>query len=545
MIAQDETNRDFLKKYKGINRKMEEEAAAAKAVSLGYQYINLEKFPVDLNALGMLTLDQSEDAESGLFYKDGYDLRIGTVNPSNEILKKLILEFETRRLRPQVYLISNSSLRQLLAMFDKAPKSRELAADVIKISKNSNYVGSLKDLAVVYEKPKTATEIVEVLLGAAYQYGASDIHIEPELSFVKIRYRLDGVLYDMVHLPKIYQKSLGSRIKILARLKLNVENVSQDGRFTFAFDGNNADVRVAVLPGNNGETFVLRILGRSEISLRFDQLGFAGDSLQQIENELAKPNGMILTTGPTGSGKTTTLYTFLSRLNEPGVKIITLEDPVEYKLSGIVQTPITPGFSFAPALRAILRQDPDVVMIGEIRDAETAETAMQAALTGHIVFSTLHTNDAAGAIPRLLNMGVKPFVLAPAVNAIIAQRLVRKLCEFCKQEIGLEPATLSRVKKIIDSMPKSANIKIPKALKFFHSPGCKQCNNIGYKGRIGIFEVIVKDPGLEKMILAGVSPIEIKDYAVSKGMITMIQDGILKALAGITDVEEVFRVTLE
>jgi len=268
-----------------------------------------------------------------------------------------------------------------------------------------------------------------------------------------------------------------------------------------------------------------------------------------IRNELAKPNGMIITTGPTGSGKTTTLYAFLNQLNEPGVKIITLEDPVEYKLEGISQTPIDnrTGLTFAAGLRAILRQDPDVIMVGEIRDQETAETALQAALTGHVVFSTLHTNDAAGAIPRLMNMGVKPFVIAPALNAIIAQRLVRKLCEDCKEETKLDPFMLENVIKVLGEIPKSANVKIPAAtdLKFFHGSGCEKCNHSGYRGRIGIYEVIAKSDELEKLMFSGASTSDLKKYAIEHGMVTMMQDGLLKVLQGITDVEEVFRVTKE
>jgi len=277
-------------------------------------------------------------------------------------------------------------------------------------------------------------------------------------------------------------------------------------------------------------------------------LGFSAQALEVVQRQLQKPNGMVITTGPTGSGKTTSLYAFLNELNQPGVKIITLEDPVEYKLEGIVQTPIDHNhdFDFAKGLRAVLRQDPDIVMVGEIRDQETAETALQAALTGHLVFSTLHTNDAAGAIPRLLNMGIKPFVAAPALSAVLAQRLVRRLCQACKKPAVLSPTVLEKINYILKQIPKAANVELPKELVFYHSAGCKECNGLGYKGRVGIYEVLENTEAVQKLILAENSSMaEFKKVAVSQGMVTMVQDGLLKALQGLTDVEEVFRVAGE
>ena len=288
----------------------------------------------------------------------------------------------------------------------------------------------------------------------------------------------------------------------------------------------------------------MRLLGTQAAALKLDDLGFTGRSYDIIKNELYKPNGAIITTGPTGSGKTTTLYAFLNQLNEEGVKIITLEDPVEYRPEGINQTPIdaSTGMSFASGLRAILRQDPDIIMVGEIRDQETAETAFQAALTGHVVLSTLHTNDAAGAIPRLLNMGVKPFVVSPALNAVIAQRLVRRLCTVCRREAQLSADVMEQVKKTLAVIPAAAKVDVPKDLKFFSAPGCDACHSTGYKGRIGVYEVIAKTEAIDKLIIAVASSSEIKRVAIEEGMVTMAQDGLLKALAGITDVEEVFRV---
>jgi len=302
-----------------------------------------------------------------------------------------------------------------------------------------------------------------------------------------------------------------------------------------------------VLPSGYGEELVLRLLGTGQVNLKLEDLGFLPNTKEVMERQLQKPNGMIITTGPTGRGKTTTLYAFLNELNQPGVKIITLEDPIEYKLPGIVQTPIDHrhDFSFAKGLRAILRQDPDIVMVGEIRDQETAETAMQAALTGHLVLSTLHTNDASGAIPRLINMGAKPFVIGPALSAVIAQRLVRKICQFCKTPARLSPTVMEKISYLIKQIPAAAKTEVPQELQFYHSTGCAKCNNLGYLGRIGIYEILEVTETIQTLIMKESPMSEFKKAAVEQGMITMTQDGLLKALAGITDVEEVFRVAGE
>jgi|SRR5579872_588153 len=536
--------KDFLKKYSEVNRKMEEEQAASLSFKYGIPYINLTGFPIGLEAIGTLAKEQAQDAETIVFYKDGVDIRIGTANPTNPLLSKIVGELEQHKLQVQKYYISRSSLNQAMLLYAKVVQPKEITPEELQVKFENDYVQRFK--ALEGGGPVlSATEILEILLGAASQSKASDLHIEPEENFVKIRLRLDGVLSDVGHMAKQYQKAVVSRIKILSKLKLNVEDRPQDGRFSYVLSGKPTDVRVSVLPSAYGEGVVMRILSNSAVSLKYDQLGLTGQSYDLVKRELQKPNGMIVTTGPTGSGKTTTLYAFLNLLNEPGVKIITLEDPVEYKLEGITQTPVTPALGFAAGLRAILRQDPDVIMIGEIRDAETADTALQAALTGHVVLSTLHTNDASGAIPRLINMGIKPFVIAPALNAIIAQRLVRRLCPDCKTEVKPDPFTLDRVKKNLAEIPKSSGVDVPKELKFFHSTGCKSCNGTAYQGRIGIYEVIVKNERLDKLIMSGAPSSEIKKAVVEDGMVTMVQDGLLKASQGITDIEEVFRVTQE
>ncbi|HYV33340.1 MAG TPA: GspE/PulE family protein, partial [Candidatus Limnocylindria bacterium] len=428
-------------------------------------------------------------------------------------------------------------------------RPKDVHEEVVRVEKEEPYAEILKNLQSEEEQTKlNASRLLEIIFGAGIKMKSSDIHMEPEEHFVKLRFRVDGVLQDVLHINKSLQRSLVTRIKILSKLKLNVENVPQDGRITFYFLGRPIDVRVSSLPSAYGEEIVMRLLGTGAVSLMLKDLGFRSDAQAIVEKALEKPNGMIVTTGPTGSGKTTTLYAFLNELNQQGVKIITLEDPVEYKLEGIVQTPIDHNvdFNFAKGLRAILRQDPDIVMVGEIRDQETAETAMQAALTGHMVLSTLHTNDASGAIPRLLNMGVKPFVVAPALNVVIAQRLVRKLCQVCKKPAALSPTVMEKINYILKHLPKASDIKLPKELIFYHSAGCKECGNLGYNGRIGVYEVLENTDAMQKLIFTeNTSMAEFRKVAQAQGMLTMVQDGLLKALDGVTDVEEVFRVVGE
>jgi type IV pilus assembly protein PilB len=531
-----------------LNRRMQEDETKALAGSLSLPYINLHNFPVDLSVLGIFTVEEAKEMGAIPFYKDLKDLRIGVTEPRHPLLLEKVEELSKKN-KVGLYLISKKSLEQGLRFYSKIVRPKAAGEEMVRVIKEENYAELLKVLKDESEqKKRTSSQMLELIFGASMFYKSSDIHLEPEDHFVKLRFRVDGVLQDMLHISKELQRSIVTRIKILSKLKLNVETVPQDGRITFGYLGKAIDVRVSALPSAYGEEIVMRLLGTGATSLKLKDLGFSDQALKVLERQLQKPNGMIITTGPTGSGKTTSLYAFLNQLNEPGVKIITLEDPVEYKLEGIVQTPIDHNhdFDFAKGLRAILRQDPDIVMVGEIRDQETAEVSMQAALTGHLVFSTLHTNDAAGAIPRLLNMGIKAFVVAPALSAVLAQRLVRRLCQDCKKPAKLSPTVMEKINYLLNQIPKSAAVGLPKDLQFFHSEGCDQCRHLGYKGRIGIYEVLENTEAIQKLILAeNTSMAEFKKIAVEQGMITMVQDGLLKALQGITDVEEVFRVAGE
>ncbi len=400
------------------------------------------------------------------------------------------------------------------------------------------------------------TELLEIILGGTINLGASDIHIEPKEKEVKIRVRIDGLLQDVFSIDReIYQK-LVSRIKLVSGLKLNIDDRPQDGRFSVLIpeDVTKAitksymiEIRTSTLPTEYGETIVLRILNPKSL-IDLETLGLREDLLKLVNKEIKKPNGMVIVTGPTGSGKTTTLYAFLKKVQKPENKIITIEDPIEYHLKGISQTQVNPakGYDFANGLRSIMRQDPDVVLVGEIRDLETASIALQAALTGHLVFTTLHTNDAAGTIARLQALGEKPINIAPAINIAIAQRLIRKVCKSCFKLGKISPSDLKKLKKALKDIPKinkgwkiKPETKIPKAV------GCKDCNFTGYRGRTGLYEAFLIDDELEKLILTFPSIAALREKAIKKGMITMYQDGMIKVLEKITTIEEVERVTGE
>lgn len=392
-----------------------------------------------------------------------------------------------------------------------------------------------------------AARIVNSLIRRSIRDKASDIHLEPTEKNLEVRFRVDGVLEKKVALPKEIQSAIITRIKILSNLKIDEQRLPQDGRFSVSVDNRRIDFRVSSMPVSFGEKIVMRVLDKASGILTLEQLGFKKEDMDVISESIKKPHGMILVTGPTGSGKTTTLYAMIDKIYTEGINIVTLEDPIEYQMPGINQSQINPtiGYTFANGLRSILRQDPDVIMIGEIRDTETAEMAVHSALTGHIVLSTLHTNNASGAIPRLIDMNVEPFLLTSSLNVIIAQRLVRKICEECKEEVKLPAEQLDKIKKEIEAMPAQFKKSIPNELKFFQGKGCKACNDSGYKGRLGLYEVLNVSNEVKNLITSRASSDKILQTAVSEGMTSMLQDGILKALAGTTSMSEVLKATKE
>jgi len=552
-IAEKKVKEKFEEKMTEIRIKELEKVAEEQAASLGYPYINLVAFPINSDTLNSIPKKLAQEEKVVCFYKTDKEVKIASPNPQNPKLKEILknLTEETFTGKGEIYLISQNSFEKVFKLYEKFPPPREFIYGIKITGKELDQMQKeLKNFGILNSKlnaEKNMTIIVKMILAGSLESDASDIHIETEEKKIVLRYRIDGVLHIVATLPKKIWPRLNSRIKSLAGLKINITDKPQDGRITvFLQADDKLDIRVSALPTSYGESIVMRLLTSKATSLQFEDLGLRGKSHDDLKRQVDRPTGMIVTTGPTGSGKTTTLYAILNKLNDPETKIITLEDPVEYKLEGIAQSQIdhSKGYSFADGLRSILRQDPDVIMVGELRDLETAEVAIQSALTGHKVISTLHTNDASGAIPRFLSMGVKPFLLAPALNAVIGQRLVRKIHDKCKTETKIEPELLERTKKILEKLPPDSGYKIDfNNLKFYRGQGCDECNHIGLKGRIGIYEIFPMVADIEKEILSGqTSEYKIAEIAHNNGMITMVQDGLLKAADGITTVEEVFRV---
>ncbi|MFH1401364.1 MAG: GspE/PulE family protein [Parcubacteria group bacterium] len=421
--------------------------------------------------------------------------------------------------------------------------SKKIAEDIEKEVKNIDDFKKKIEASL----QKSVTDVLEIIFGGAICLEASDIHLEPEKDRAKLRTRIDGILQNVIFLDKKVYESTLSRIKLLSELKFNISDRPQDGRFSVLYKGIPIEIRSSIIPAEFGESIVMRILNPKNL-INIEALGLRKDLFGTIEKEIKKPNGMTVVAGPTGSGKTTTLYAFLKKIYNPEVKIITIEDPIEYHLEGISQTQVAQekGYDFADGLKSIMRQDPDVILVGEIRDLETADIALQAALTGHFVLTTLHTNDAAGTIARLVALGAKISNIGPAINMAIAQRLVRKICKKCAELEQISDEDLEKIKKGLKGIPK--NIKLPKLdikIKIPRARGCKNCNATGYHGRVGIFEAFLIDDGMEKFISRAPSIASLKEEAIKKGMVTMHQDGLIKVLEGITTIEEVEKITGE
>ncbi|MFA6215720.1 MAG: GspE/PulE family protein [Patescibacteria group bacterium] len=552
-IASQDVSGRFDDKIRSIGIADKEREAQAKAAGLGFQYIDLKGFPISPETLVVLSEDESRELKTICFFRGANDIRLASVDPKDprlvSVIARLAKDFHSD---VKIYLVTQYSFDMAYRLYQTLPKIRKFVSGVeITEEAINRYEKEIKTFQDLNQKLQevSITDMLTLIIAAAIKARSSDIHIETEEKGIKIRFRVDGILHDVAILESKIWPQVVARVKLVAKLKINIEDRPQDGRFTIYLSKEKIDVRVSCLPTTYGESVVMRLLMSSAVGLTFENLGLRGKAFEALKMEILKPNGMIVTTGPTGSGKTTTLYAVLNKLNNPGTKIITIEDPIEYKIAGINQSQVDPSksYTFANGLRSILRQDPDIVMVGEIRDLETAEIAINAALTGHLVVTTLHTNDAAGTIPRLLSMQVKPFLLAPAINAMIGQRLIRQVCKYCKKEAELDSRTLSRVMEILAEIPEESGFKIPaadlKQLKFYKGGGCEQCQGLGYKGRVGIFEIMTMNKEVETLILTGnVSEYDMRAIAIKYGMITMIQDGLLKAVDGITTVEEVFRV---
>lgn len=550
-VATPEIEEALSDKMAQIALKEKEQQTQAKANALGFGYINLVGFPIGPETIAVISQKDAERLQLICFLRTTDQLRLAAVNPENPEVQSMARAMgEKLRVHVELYTISEHSLQSALHLYSLLPKKitavTGVAIDQADLERYSQQIQDIRQLDT-YLTDVSTSDMFTFLLAGAIQSRSSDIHIEAEDSGIRVRYRIDGVLTPVATLPTSTWPRIISRIKLMAGLKLNITTVPQDGRISVFLKDDKIDVRVSTLPTAFGESVVMRLLRSSAASITFNDLGLRGRAYEELKKEIDRPNGMVIVTGPTGSGKSTTLYAILNQLNKPDTKIITLEDPIEYKLNGINQSQVdwSKDYTFAKGLRSILRQDPDIVMVGEIRDIETADTAIQAALTGHLVLSTIHTNDAAGAIPRFLSMGAKPYLLAPALNAVVAQRLVRKICTNCITTDELDTATLEQVTHILSTIPVASGhrVEIEGALSFKKGRGCEACHGLGYLGRIGIFEVLVVDAEVEKLILENkISELTVRAAAEHQGMVTMAQDGLLKALDGMTTVDEVFRV---
>jgi type IV pilus assembly protein PilB len=447
------------------------------------------------------------------------------------------IEFAKRQSNSRVlpFYISPGDFAKTIGQYKR--NIRAIFADIIKENVEKTRITDINVSEIAQDVP--VVKILDTILEYASAEGASDIHLNSLEDSLMVRFRVDGILRDIATLPKKIQPALVARVKILAQLKIDEHRTPQDGRFKFSIYNSDISLRVSILPTFFGENAVMRLLPESARPLSLEELGFSSYSLAMIHQSIKKPNGMILVTGPTGSGKTTTLYSVLNILNTPEVNICTIEDPIEYSVRRINQTQVntTAGMTFASGLRSLLRHDPDVIMIGEIRDGETAEIAIHSALTGHLVLSTLHTNSATGAIPRFRDMGAEGFLLASTLNIVVAQRLVRKICTNCIHKVEPQPAALQRIAE------KSGNTV--SITDFFVGQGCTECGGSGYKGRIGIYEILVITPAIKELIGANASESEIVKTAASEGMSSLFIDGLNKVSAGLTTIEEIERVTSE
>ncbi|HEY4504919.1 MAG TPA: GspE/PulE family protein [Candidatus Paceibacterota bacterium] len=520
----------------------------------GLQYVDLSLVSINPDALGLVNEADARKAKLATYRATGKNLDVAVFSPSIEGVVEVVNKLQNQGYLVTLFVTTQDSLDRAWNYYADIQKIKQTKVGQIDISATAitQYIEKINTLEdsklLIMDILKGAgstkvTAMLEAILASAIALETSDIHLEPEEHMVRARFRLDGVLHEIASFEHHTYRLLLARIKLLSSLKLNVASTRQDGRFSVQLGKSGIDIRASIIPGGYGEFIVMRILNPESVKVPLEKLGMSDHVLKIMRAEIDKPNGMILNTGPTGSGKTTTLYTFLRVANDPGVKIITIEDPIEYQIEGLVQTQVNAekGYTFFEGLKSAMRQDPDLIMVGEIRDEETARTAIDAALTGHMVFSTLHTNNAAGTIPRLIDLGVNPKVIGPALNVAMAQRLVRLLCNKCKSEGQItEAEKIIITKRLITLAEIDIHATVPE--KLARPIGCQTCNNTGYKGRIGIFEVILVDSALEEIIATGPSELEVWQVARKQKIPDMIEDAILKVLDGRTTLEELQRV---
>jgi len=546
---------EFLVTYKVVP---EEKLARLIGTFLKVSYVDLTDEKIPQEVLKIIPEPIARRHQVVAFRKVNDELDIAMTDPEDLQTREFLKKKTGFAVTP--FIATSSGLESALSQYHtslKAEFEKILTTRKEEKAEGGAVVGSEPDELQKMAQEIPVVRVVDTLLEYAVFENASDIHIEPQEREVVVRYRIDGILHDVMTLPKLIQPALVARIKVLANLKIDEHRLPQDGRFKIQSDRYNISLRISTIPIFDGEKIVMRLLDESSKALTFEELGFARSALEVIHRNLARPHGMTLITGPTGSGKSTTLYTILSLLDTKSVNISTIEDPIEYRIPGVNQMQVNPKISltFAMGLRALLRQDPNIIMIGEIRDKETAEEAVHAAMTGHIVLSTLHTNNAAGSIPRLLDIGVEPCLIASTMNTVVGQRLVRKICQDCKESVKLDEKTirgleqefdLERLMEVIEregALPKKA--KRFADLGFFAGKGCDKCNHRGFRSRIGIYEVLDNTDPIQKLVVSRATTNDIQAQAVTEGMVLMWQDGFIKALQGLTTIDEILRVTKE
>ncbi len=542
-------------KLSALSMQQEERLAKHRAQKFNLSYADLAAYPFDADILELIPKETAEKINAVVFYKKGTDVRLGVVNPQLPEYQKTKEQIANQLgVAPQDYVISLRSFQSGLKNYRREGRYLTLSQDILAISQSqlAGFADVMHDLQSIGARITSVppSRILSAVMAGALSMRASDIHLEPRRSEARLRYRIDGVLQDIATFDLEGWRQILSRIKILSELKINIHDVPQEGSFVLNIDNENYDVRVSILPGAYGEYIVLRLLNRKEGRINLSDLGMKEHDRTQVTEALKQSTGLILSAGPTGSGKTTTIAACLREINKPELKIITLEDPIEYRLPGIEQTEIDTdsGYTFAIGLRSILRQDPDVIFVGEMRDAETAQTSVHAAMTGHLVFSTIHSNDAPGVVLRLIDIGMEPYVLAPAIDLIIAQRLVRLVCPKCAVEYKVDEQQREHILQVMKGVSQdyfNPQVLSSNNLTFLKAKGCKYCGGTGYRGRTGVFEVITVKGEIEELILQGADSDSLKEAAIKQGMTTIAQDSYLKAIEKLTTVEEVQRISEE
>jgi type IV pilus assembly protein PilB len=542
------------KRIDDLRKAEEENLAQILSSKYGIPYLDLTVNPINIDSMRILSEAESRESQVVVFNEVDKTVSAGALSPNNPKTKEVVKKIEDKGYKVNLYMVSHASLNKVWDRYKDLSYSFETKSGALDISNEQvteflSQVHTIPDVRKLIEeilqmkKGYRISRILEIILAGAIATNSSDIHIEPEEDYVTLRYRLDGILTEILRLDTETFRLLLSRIKLVSNLKLNV-NGAQDGRFSIKINEEEIEIRTSMLPGAYNESIVMRVLNPNAISVPLEELGIHPRLLKIILHEMSKPSGMILNTGPTGSGKTTTLYAFLKKIHTPEVKIITIENPIEYHLPGIVQTQTDEkkGYDFLEGLRSALRQDPDVIMVGEIRDEETAEIAVNSALTGHLVFSTLHTNTAAGTFPRFIDLGVNPKIISSALNVAMAQRLVRKLCDNCKKQILLEGKDKEMIDSVVSSISDKTYLEGLDMKHIWEKVGCEKCNMTGYRSRIGVFEAIIMDENIERVVKDNPSEREIRKVSVSQNILDIRQDGVIKILQGVTTLEELERV---